>query len=56
MNSYFLQSPELKNEYHKRDLLARNTYLDYERKVAYDRIRLKNKVKDVYSFLSEEDG
>lgn len=55
MNSYFLQSPELKNEYRKRDLLARNTYLDYERKVAYDRIRLKNKVKDVYSFLSEED-
>ena len=55
MNSYFLQSPELKNEYYKRDLLARNTYLDYERKVAYDRIRLKNKVKDVYSFLSEED-
>lgn len=55
MNSYFLQSPELKNEYRKRDLLARNTYLDYERKVAYDRIRLKNKVKDVYSFLNEED-
>ena len=55
MNSYSLQSPELKNEYYKRDLLARNTYLDYERKVAYDRIRLKNKVKDVYSFLSEED-
>ena len=54
-NSYFLQSPDLKNDYYKRDLLARNTYVDYERKVAYDRIRLKNKVKDVYSFLSEED-
>lgn len=54
-NSYFLQSPDLETEYCKRDLLARNTCLDYERKVAYDRIRLKNKVKDVYSFLNEED-
>lgn len=54
-NSYFLESNELKSEYFKRDMMARNTYSDYARKVAYDRIRFKNKVRDVYSFLSEGD-
>lgn len=52
VNVHSLKSTALQKDYVNRDRIARNTYIDYERKSANDRIRNKNKVKDIYTFLN----
>lgn len=39
------------DEFNNRDRIARNTYSDYASMVAYDRVRLKNNINDIYKFL-----
>lgn len=51
LDSISIQSNKLKSEFNNRDRIARNTYSDYASRVAYDRVRFKNNVNDIYKFL-----
>lgn len=53
LESISIQSGKLKDEYNNRDRIARNTYSEYASRIAYDRVRLKNNINDIYKFLQE---